>query len=69
MRHRLGCADVDDASQNVWLTLADQLGHFRDPAALAGWPSRNAVSPYFPRPELRRTAPVSDAKVKRIAPT
>ena len=33
--HRL--ADADDAVQNVWLRLVDQLDTVRDPAALPGW--------------------------------
>jgi RNA polymerase sigma factor (sigma-70 family) len=35
--HRLEAADAQDAAQNVWLKLADQLGKIRDPAALPGW--------------------------------
>ena len=36
-RYRLGRADAEDASQSVWLQLADQLAALRDPAALPGW--------------------------------
>jgi RNA polymerase sigma factor (sigma-70 family) len=36
-KSRLGRADAQDAAQNVWLRLADQLDKIRDPAALAGW--------------------------------
>jgi RNA polymerase sigma factor (sigma-70 family) len=36
-RYRLGHADAEDVSQNVWLRLVDQLGNLRDPAAVAGW--------------------------------
>jgi RNA polymerase sigma factor (sigma-70 family) len=36
-RYRLGGADAEDVSQNVWLHLVDQLDSLRDPAALAGW--------------------------------
>ena len=36
-RHRLEAADAQDAAQNVWLKLVDQLGKIRDPAALPGW--------------------------------
>jgi RNA polymerase sigma factor (sigma-70 family) len=36
-RYRLGRADAEDVSQNVWLRLASQLGNLRDPAAVAGW--------------------------------
>ncbi len=36
-RYRLGDADAEDVSQNVWLHLADQLDKIRDPAALPGW--------------------------------
>ena len=35
-RHRLGEADADDVSQNVWLHLADQLDKIQDSAALPG---------------------------------
>ena len=36
-RHRLEAADAEDAAQNVWLKLVDQLDNIRDPAALPGW--------------------------------
>ncbi len=36
-RYRLGDADGEDVSQNVWLYLADQLDKIRDSAALPGW--------------------------------
>ena len=36
-RHRLGNADAQDVSQNVWLQLVGQLNKVRDPAALPGW--------------------------------
>jgi RNA polymerase sigma factor (sigma-70 family) len=36
-RHGLGGADTEDVAQNVWLTLVNQLGTLRDPAALPGW--------------------------------
>jgi RNA polymerase sigma factor (sigma-70 family) len=36
-RYRLGRADAEDAGQNVWLQLVDQLAALRDPAALPGW--------------------------------
>jgi RNA polymerase sigma factor (sigma-70 family) len=36
-RYRLGDADAEDVSQNVWLYLADQLDKIRDSAALPGW--------------------------------
>ena len=36
-RYRLGDADAEDVSQNVWLRLVDQLGALRDPAAIPGW--------------------------------
>ena len=36
-RHRLEAADAQDAAQNVWLKLVDQLDKIRDPAALPGW--------------------------------
>ncbi len=36
-RHRLDAADAQDAAQNVWLKLVDQLDKIRDPAALPGW--------------------------------
>jgi RNA polymerase sigma factor (sigma-70 family) len=36
-RHRLGDADAEDVSQNVWLHLIDQLDKIREPAALPGW--------------------------------
>jgi RNA polymerase sigma factor (sigma-70 family) len=36
-KSRLGRADAQDACQNVWLRLADQLDKIRDPAALPGW--------------------------------
>jgi RNA polymerase sigma factor (sigma-70 family) len=36
-RYRLGRADAEDVSQNVWLRLVEQLGNLRDPAALPGW--------------------------------
>ena len=35
--HRLEAADAQDAAQNVWLKLVDQLDKIRDPAALPGW--------------------------------
>ena len=35
--HRLNAADAQDAAQNVWLKLVDQLESLRDPAALPGW--------------------------------
>jgi RNA polymerase sigma factor (sigma-70 family) len=35
--HRLEAADAEDAAQNVWLKLVDQLDKIRDPAALPGW--------------------------------
>ena len=35
--HRLDAADTQDAAQNVWLKLVDQLDKIRDPAALPGW--------------------------------
>jgi RNA polymerase sigma factor (sigma-70 family) len=36
-RYQLDGADADDVGQTVWLQLADHLGEFRQPAALAGW--------------------------------
>jgi RNA polymerase sigma factor (sigma-70 family) len=36
-RYRLGRADAEDVSQDVWLRLVDQLDSLRDPAAVAGW--------------------------------
>src|SRR6185437_2214021 len=36
-RHALGGADTEDVAQVVWLTLVNQLGTLRDPAALPGW--------------------------------
>jgi len=36
-RYRLGHADTEDVSQNVWLRLVDQLDNLRHPAAVAGW--------------------------------
>ena len=36
-RYRLEAADAEDAAQNVWLKLVDQLDNIRDPAALPGW--------------------------------
>jgi RNA polymerase sigma factor (sigma-70 family) len=36
-RYRLDRADADDAGQNVWLQLVDQLDSIRDPAALPSW--------------------------------
>jgi RNA polymerase sigma factor (sigma-70 family) len=36
-QYRLGGADAEDVSQNVWLHLADQLGNLREPAAAASW--------------------------------
>jgi RNA polymerase sigma factor (sigma-70 family) len=36
-RYRIGGADAEDVSQNVWLQLLDQLDRIRDPAALPGW--------------------------------
>jgi RNA polymerase sigma factor (sigma-70 family) len=36
-RYRLSAADAEDAGQAVWLHLAGQLDHIRDPAALPGW--------------------------------
>jgi len=42
-RHGLGDADASDVGQSVWLQLADQLDHFRAPAALPGWLADVAV--------------------------
>jgi RNA polymerase sigma factor (sigma-70 family) len=36
-QYRLGGADAEDVSQNVWLHLVDQLGNLREPAAVASW--------------------------------
>jgi RNA polymerase sigma factor (sigma-70 family) len=36
-RFRLGGRDLEDATQNVWLLLVEQLGKLPEPAALAGW--------------------------------
>lgn len=36
-RYRLSDADAEDVSQAVWLSLVNQLGKIRDPAALPGW--------------------------------
>ena len=36
-RYRLGRADAEDVTQDVWLRLVDQLDRLRDPAAIAGW--------------------------------
>jgi len=36
-RRELEGADASDVGQNVWLQLAGQLDHIRDPAALPGW--------------------------------
>jgi RNA polymerase sigma factor (sigma-70 family) len=36
-RYQLEAADAQDAAQNVWLKLVDQLDKIRDPAALPGW--------------------------------
>jgi RNA polymerase sigma factor (sigma-70 family) len=36
-RRELDGADASDVGQNVWLQLAGQLNHIRDPAALPGW--------------------------------
>ncbi len=35
--HQLEAVDAQDAAQNVWLKLVDQLDNIRDPAALPGW--------------------------------
>ena len=36
-RHRLGPADADTVSHNVWQRLLDQFGHLRDSTAIADW--------------------------------
>jgi RNA polymerase sigma factor (sigma-70 family) len=36
-RYRLVGTDAEDVSQAVWLTMVEQLGNLRDPAALPGW--------------------------------
>jgi RNA polymerase sigma factor (sigma-70 family) len=36
-RYRLGDADAEDVSQNIWLNLVRHLDTVRDPAALPGW--------------------------------
>jgi RNA polymerase sigma factor (sigma-70 family) len=36
-RYRLEGGEAQDAAQNVWLMLVDQLDKIRDPAALPGW--------------------------------
>jgi len=36
-RYRLSEADVQDASQMLWLKLVENLGRVREPAALPGW--------------------------------
>ena len=36
-RYRLSHVDAEDVGQRVWLSLVEQLGRVRDPAALAGW--------------------------------
>jgi RNA polymerase sigma factor (sigma-70 family) len=36
-RYRLGDADAEDISQNIWLHLVRHLDTIRDPAALPGW--------------------------------
>jgi RNA polymerase sigma factor (sigma-70 family) len=36
-RYRLSNHDIEDVSQNVWLTLVEHLGKLRQPAALPGW--------------------------------
>lgn len=37
VRYRLSGHDIEDVEQNVWLSLVEQLGKLREPAALPGW--------------------------------
>src|SRR6266702_1704123 len=36
-RYRLSGHDIEDIGQSVWLSLVEQLGKLREPAALPGW--------------------------------
>jgi RNA polymerase sigma factor (sigma-70 family) len=37
VRYQLSGHDIEDVEQNVWLSLVEQLGRLREPAALPGW--------------------------------
>ena len=37
VRYRLSSQDIEDVGQEVWMSLVDQLGKLREPAALPGW--------------------------------
>jgi RNA polymerase sigma factor (sigma-70 family) len=36
-RYQLSSHDIEDVGQTVWLSLVEQLGRLREPAALPGW--------------------------------
>ena len=38
-RYQLSSHDIEDVGQTVWLSLVEQLGRLREPAALPGWPA------------------------------
>ncbi len=37
LRYQLSRQDIDDVGQGVWLTLVENIGNLRQPAALPGW--------------------------------
>ena len=56
-RYRLEAADAEDAAQNVWLKLVDQLDSLRDPAALPAWLATTAPARMRPHPAHRPQTP------------
>ena len=56
-RHRLEAADAEDAAQNVWLKLVDQLDSLRDPAALPAWLATTTRARMRPHPAHRPQTP------------
>jgi DNA-directed RNA polymerase specialized sigma24 family protein len=49
-RYRLEAADAQDAAQNVWLKLVDQLDKIRHRAALLGWLATTTPARMRPHP-------------------
>lgn len=46
-RYRLDRDDADDVNQSVWLKLVENIGRFRDPAALPGWLAKTTQNECF----------------------
>jgi RNA polymerase sigma-70 factor, ECF subfamily len=63
---RIGCTDVDDVVQDVFMTALDRLSDLREPAAFGGWVA--AIARHRSADHMRRIVP-TDELTHDTAPT